>query len=265
MQRQSLFAIATTMLVLAIPAVSQTFADGQWSGSIQCKLDVEQPGYSRHEIQTWTLTGQPPRNEGMWIHPATWAYAGGGHIAQAQGPRMVNIQWNINVPPSDASLAMFVRASDKKFIIRLGYSPRPLYDAVSGMRQITLNGTPQPPGRVNFPVSAWQWPWIEATAGTNVSGSMSIQAESLGGDLAQPGGPPTAVCKYQFSRAGASPDLTPASQNCSQSAAKISQTFDTMEGDIAKRYEALIQQTKDSTQATALSTQEKNLISRLET
>jgi len=29
------------------------------------QLDVRQEGYFRHEIQTWTLTGEAPRNEGM--------------------------------------------------------------------------------------------------------------------------------------------------------------------------------------------------------
>ena len=252
------------LLVTGARAFSQSNpADGPWSGFIQCKLDVEQPGYSRHEIQTWTLTGQPPRNEGMWIHAATWAYSGGGRIEKVQPPQTTNFQWNINVPPSDATLAMFVRGTDKKFIIRLGYSPRPLYNVASGTRQITLTGIPQRPSSFSFPVTAWSWPWIEATPGTNVSGSMSIQTESLGADLTQPGGPPSAVCKYQFSGAGASPDLTSVTQNCPQTDG-IARMFDNMKANATREFAALIQQTQVPSKRAALNTQKQKLLDDLE-
>src|SRR5687768_8399036 len=86
-------------------------ADGPWSGSVQCVLDVQLATYSRQETQTWTLTGAAPAREGGFrTYDATWAVTGVGRVNATA--------WTVNVPATPVKLAMFVRASDQKLIIR---------------------------------------------------------------------------------------------------------------------------------------------------
>jgi hypothetical protein len=191
-------------VLLGIPVYAQSPADGPWSGSIQCSLDMEQPGYSRHEIQTWTLTGEAATIQGaMRVYPATWTVTGQGALQRPQGARAANAQWNVSVPPANAPLAMFIRASDGRFIIRQWHSLKTMSNGVVGTRQAVLNGAAAQPSAVNLAASEWQLPWIETSPDANLSGTLSVQAESLGGDLAQGGSPAAAVCKWQFARGAA--------------------------------------------------------------
>src|SRR5258708_7317772 len=162
------------VLVSALPEA--TFSQSSptqdpWSGQIQCRLDVEEPGYSRHEIQSWTLTGRelPPNGDARY-YGANWTYTGRGALQKAQGSRTTTAQWEVNVPPTEAPLALFVR--DQRFLIRLAHSRKTLSNAVTGTRLDTFNnGQPRPPAPVSLTVDEWPLPWIETAPGANVSGT----------------------------------------------------------------------------------------------
>src|SRR5262245_10781231 len=102
MKRQRLFLLAA-MMILTAPVFSQSnFADGPWSGSVTCQLDIDQISYNRHETQTWTLTGKKlPPNGDMRIYEATWTATGQGEYLtpqNAQGMQVLN-KWTVNVAP----------------------------------------------------------------------------------------------------------------------------------------------------------------------
>jgi hypothetical protein len=198
--KHRLFALTAMMVILTIPAFSQTSpGDGSWSGQIQCQLDVQQQGYARHEVQTWTLTSSMPvsKNGDMQIYSATWTATGQGGFQRALDQRSSLAQWNINVPPANATIAMFIRRSDGRFIIRIWQRPAPSYTGIIATRQIA--GQAQGATKINSAVHEWTLPWIEAKPGATASGKMSVPAESLGADLTPPGTLPTAECTWQFS------------------------------------------------------------------
>src|SRR5262249_48090047 len=148
-------ALMAMMVILAIPAFSQSSsAAGPWTGSIQCQLDVQQQGYVRHETQTWTLTSNMPvsKNGDMQIYSATWTATGQGGFQRALGQRSSLAQWNINVPPANATIAMFVRGSDQQFIIRIWQRPTPSYTGIRANRQMMDNGAAQ---QLNSSVQEW--------------------------------------------------------------------------------------------------------------
>jgi hypothetical protein len=191
------------LLISAFPALSQSSpADGPWFGQIQCQLDVQQQGYERHETQTWKLTSSMPvsKNGDMQIYSATWTATGQGGIQRAVGLRASQAQWNINVPPAGASVAMFVRAQDKQFIIRIWQRPAPSYTGMAATRQMAENGMAQPPAKLSATVHEWVLPWIEVEPGAKTSSKLSVPVESLGADLTPQGPSPMADCTWQFAR-----------------------------------------------------------------
>jgi hypothetical protein len=129
-----------------------------------------------------------------------------------------------------------------------------------------MNGTPQPPTPLTS-FSLWEWPlpWIEAAPGSNVSGTLSLQTESIGGDIQQPGPPPFATCKYQFSKASPASSTNPTlvTQNCPP-ANTVAQTFDAMKANIAQQFDGLIQQTQDPARKAALSAQKQRLLGEVD-
>ena len=184
--------------------LAQSPADGPWVGSIQCQVDEEQQGYSRHEVQTWRLTSSTPtsKNGAMQIYPATWTVSGKGSARQES--RKSSAQWAVAVPPTSAPIAMFVRASDGKFIIRLWHSLSKQPNGLTGERAVAANGVQQQLSSINSAVPEWPLPWIETMADANIAGSLSVPIEGLGADLAALGQPSAAMCTWQFSRATSS-------------------------------------------------------------
>lgn len=175
-------------------------ADGPWSGQIQCQLHVQQSGYTRDESQTWTLASKVPtgKNGDMRLYPATWTATGQGGIQKTLGSRAVMAQWNLSAPATPATIAMFIRAQDKQFVIRLWQRPIPATNTLRGTRQFAENGVVQP-GTINSAAQEWTLPWILADARANISGKFSIPTESLGIDLTPTTSPlAPAVCVWQF-------------------------------------------------------------------
>ena len=193
----------------ASPAFSQSAPEGPWSGSIQCQLDVDQPGYARHETQTWTLTSPTPtsKNGDMQIYPAAWTVKGEGNAQRAVGQQTSDAQWKINAAPQVASIAMFIRGSDRKFIVRIWQRPVPARNAAEGTLKRTLSGAGQPAAALASPVYEWALPWIEAKDAATISGKFAVPVEPLSAEFALIGKPtPGADCQWRFTRTAATAD-----------------------------------------------------------
>ena len=219
--------VVTTPALFTTPVLLASLPDGPWSGQVRCELDVQQAGYARHETQTWTLTGEKLAPNGvMRIYGAMWTYAGSGKLERVQDARTVSAHWEIKVPPTPAPFAFFIRASDQKLIIRLWHAQKVLYDALSGTREITVNGKARPPEAIKQAVSEWQLPWFDVAPSPSINASVSVQTEGLGAELGQRGRPPSAMCTYQFSKTGdaQSPGATPISSGASGTLSAISPT-----------------------------------------
>jgi len=249
-------ALIVMMSFFAVPSASQV-AGGQWSGSIQCQLDVQAQGYVRQEVQTWTLTGAPAiagGGTGIPVYAATWNYSGQGQLQRMDGSRATNAQWAINVIPGEAPLSIYVR--DGVLIIKRASAQQKRYNGLNGQRQIAVNGVPQQATPMTS-YTLWEWPlpWIEAAPGSNVSGTINVQTEGIGAEIQQPGPPPFAACKYQFTKGSAS--VNPVAQTCN-----VAQKFEEMKTYLAREYDALIQQ--DPSRRIALNAQKQRLLHELD-
>lgn len=266
-------------------------AQANWSGQVQCQLDDQDQNYSRHEVQTWTLAGGGPLSaDGMPVYEATWSVTGQGALQRVQGGQTTNIQWTTNVPPTRATIAIFVRGSDNRLIIKPWHSQERMDYALNGMRQIVVNGVAQQP--TNFSKSVWEWqfPRIEdSPTNTNVSGSTQSQAEAGDAELLHHYGglPPAATCRWQFTKGGMSTTNSNQSgmnggqstqnpqgsmsgntnyqsngQSC-ESPATVQQSFENMKANLQTQYTQLIQGTSDPTQVAALTSQEQRMLATM--
>ena len=190
-RRRGLAAFRFAFLVGCAPAaLAQTGpADGPWSGSVQCVLDGQLATYTRQETQTWTLTDSSPTPVGGFrIYNATWTVTGQGRVNATT--------WTVNVPATPVELAMFVRASDQKLIVRQWSSLKQIPGAITGTRSMT------PFFR---PASEWSFPWIdEDKSRTTLDGSKPANADALPADFFFSGAPVNATCTWQFTKSGGS-------------------------------------------------------------
>src|SRR5450432_3559238 len=105
MQLRSLSSLPLVFLIALTGGRSLTAAtttppsapDASWSGSVECKLDLETAEYSRHETQTWTITGPAP-NPGSVIrlYPAKWHYTGHGSLKKGPEMNRTASEWNVD-------------------------------------------------------------------------------------------------------------------------------------------------------------------------
>lgn len=212
----SRFVLMTLSLALGgaaslIAASQPSPADGPWSGSVQCVLDVQLTTYTRQETQTWTLTGDAPTSDGDFrIYNATWTVTGQGSLKKAQGQHLITTTWTVNVPATPVKLAVFVRASDQKLIVRQWSSPAQVPGAVVGTKRVTVNGQTGPATQVTAPASEWSFQWIDEDKDqTTLDGSKTTNAEALPADFFFSGAPTNATCTWQFTKGGGSPPQRP--------------------------------------------------------
>ncbi len=290
----TLRAVCLPILVALVGAANlgQVFSQtpSAWSGQVQCQLDDQDQSYSRHETQTWTLTGGGPISpNGMPAYNATWSVSGQGQLQRIQGGQTTNIQWSTSVPSTPATIAIFVRSSDNRLIIKPWHSQLRADYAVTGARQVTVNGAAQPTSNFSHSVWEWQLPRIEANpTDTNVSGSTQSPAEVGDAELLHHFGggmPPMAVCQWAFTRGGATststglpgsalPTSNPQSpqtgnsgfqnngQNC-ESPTTVQQTFEAMKANLQAQFNQLTQGTSDPSQISSLTSQEQRLLANL--
>ena len=185
--------------------------DAPWTGQAQCQLTVQSPGYAYQEIQTWTITGPPTQQGAMNVYPGTWSVVGQGGRQDVAGPQTTTMLWNTNVPPMAAPLVVFIRASDNQLLIGAWHSQLRAENAATGSRRVVLSGVAQKPSAVAFAEYEWQFPAIQdVPTSSNVTGSSSTPLTAGIGPMQPAGLGGTAVCRWQFSKGGATPQRTPA-------------------------------------------------------
>ena len=284
--------IALASLVLAASTAAQTSpADGPWTGQVVCQLNLQSQGYTRQETQTWTITnGASKAGPGAGrLFPATWVVTGTGSVQKTQNGQTFTAQWTTNVPPSNGSISVFVRASDGQLIFRQGHSQMRNDLSLRGMRQAFWNGQQQQPAAVAHPTWEWVLPWMQADPNDpSPSGTFSVTAEALPAEL---NNPPDlsriATCNWHFSRGGAGsnpanssnpagnapgatgpPAQSPTSSTqsnsgCLRSAADIVQSFTSMKADVEQQFDRLIREATDPATAQSLQTQKQKTLSDL--
>lgn len=192
----AVFALAATGFGQSTSAL-----DGIWSGSAQCRIDVHGPGYEHHETHIWTLNGTPSRQGAMRIYPGTWNVNGQGSVQKTQGAQTLKAQWVTNASRSDAPIAVFLRASDHKLVIKSWHAQLRVAGGVTGSQQQSINGVAQRPGVLSLEAFEWAFPGVEdAGSSTTISGSSTKPTTGSVGPM-QPGGSQgTAVCTWQYQR-----------------------------------------------------------------
>lgn len=182
--------------------VSLAQSNALWSGSVQCQLNLQTDGYVHQEVQTWTLTGAAPTQQGaMQVFPATWSVIGQGG---AQRPTLV-AQWSNNVPAMSAPIAIFIRASDNRLLIKLWHTQLAAFGGVNAIRQIS--GTQSNTANTAY---EWAFPAIEdVPTSTNVSGTGTVPV--TGNSVAIPSASATgsASCHWHFIKGGNGPSQHP--------------------------------------------------------
>ena len=211
--RLFLFLALSALVLVSRPTLAQT-GTTSWAGQITCQLDDQDATYSRHEIQTWKLLGGPPDPQpGIPHYAAIWSASGQGALQRVHGTETVNIQWTTSVPSANAMIAIFLRASDQKLIIKTWHGQITVPNAVIGTKQVTQNGVTLPGG--SFSHAAWEWafPRIEVdVTGTVVTGSITSQADGGSAEVVHHYGgvPPNTTCQWQLASGGvAVPVATP--------------------------------------------------------
>ena len=212
-RRRIIFPVCAVCLLTALANAAFAQSAPIWTGSLTCQLnDQEQGAYQRQEIQTWTLTGAPrDPSQGMPVYPATWTAQAQGQLLRQQGTQATSIQWMANVPGQGGQaptvgLAITVRASDGRLMIKQWTVSQSAPNAISGRRQMFVNGVPQgQPVTFSRALQQWQFPLIEANPTDDpVTGSMQIQADAGSAEFVHHygGGSPMATCQWRFTRGG---------------------------------------------------------------
>jgi hypothetical protein len=297
MLRLVAFLLGCVLLVAALSEASFAQSVPIWTGSLTCQLnDQEQGAYQRQEIQTWTLTGAPrDPSQGMPVYPATWTAQAQGQLLRQQGTQATSIQWMASVPGQGGQappvgLAITIRASDGRLMIKQWTVNQTAPNAISGRRQLFVNGVPQgQPITFSRALQQWQFPLIEANPTDDpVTGSAQIQADAGSAELVHRYGalPPTATCQWRFTKGGvggqtagqgsmgggmsnpnqSTPSGNPGAQvngqNC-ESPTTVQQSFETMKADLQAQYDKLIQGTTDPNEIASLKNQEQRMIATL--
>ena len=177
-------------------------ADGPWSGQAQCQITVQGAGYTHQETHIWTVSGgTPTRQGGMRVFGGTWSVSGQGSLTRTQGPQTLTAQWTTKASAS-APVAVFVRASDGKLILKAWHAQLRQAGGVSGTQQVTINGVVQPPvAAISLEAFEWSFPAVDGVSTSRtLSGSKSSPTTGSVGPM-QPGGSKgTAACTWNFAR-----------------------------------------------------------------
>jgi len=206
---QSMSAIAIVLSTVTVSSAQSSSAlNRSWSGEAQCTIDVQGPGYTEHEVHTWTLADGAPALQGaMHVFQGTWSATGKGSLQKSQGNQSYLAQWTMSASRPNAPLAIFVRASDHRIIIKSWHAQLRSPGGVTGNQQITIKGVPQTPGAINLEAFEWQFPAAIATtdhvgAPPHFTGTNNAATNGSVGPM-QPGGSQgTAQCMWHFAPAG---------------------------------------------------------------
>jgi hypothetical protein len=142
----------------------------------------------------------------MQIQAATWSVTGKGSLEKTEGQQTLKAQWTTNVPGMSAPIAVLIRASDGKRLIKSWHAQLRGRGAVSGSQQLTIDGKPQTPATISLEAFEWAFPAAEAPAtSTTISGSNSPEVTGSVGPMQPAGSQSTASCTWSFGRSSAPP------------------------------------------------------------
>ena len=193
------FALVALLCVgVAGPVFSQ--APPIWSGQAQCQLSIQGSDYAHQEVQTWTITGASTSMPGtMPVYPGTWTVAAQGTMQRPLGPQSLAAQWTTRVPETSAPIAVFVRASDNRLIVKLWHSQLRAPGTITGVRQVVSASVPSTPTPIGLAAFEWPFPVIEDVSNSSsISGSGTIVVSGGLLPLQSPTMNGTATCKWQF-------------------------------------------------------------------
>jgi hypothetical protein len=201
-KRTCLGLVGCIIVIAAANGFGQTSpADGPWSGQAQCQITVQGPGYAHQETHSWTMNGGTPTTQGgMRIFAGTWSVSGQGSLTRTQGTQTLNAQWTTKGSAS-APVAVFVRASDGRLILKSWHAQLRQAGGVSGTQQVTINGVAQRQVPMSLEAFEWSFPAVDGVSSSRaLSGSKSSPTTGSVGPM-QPGGSKgTAVCTWNFAR-----------------------------------------------------------------
>jgi len=105
-----------------------------------------------------------------------------------------------------APIAVLIRASDGKRLIKSWHAQLRGAGAVSGSQQLTIAGKPQTPATISLEAFEWAFPVIQmpATQTTN-SGSNSSKVTGRVGPMQPAGSQATASCAWSFGKSSPPP------------------------------------------------------------
>ena len=186
------------------PTRAQSAQEALWAGQVQCQLNTKSDGYAHREIQTWTMTGPPRRQGAMAIYSGTWSAEGEGATLQTQGIQRIAARWSSHVAPMSAPIAILIRASDNRLIIKSWHLPMSVPAALSTVREVSAGNAS--PTQTNLASSAGEWPFPvveDDAASTHIrgSGTVIVTGNLLPMQTASAKG--TADCQWQFSKGAA--------------------------------------------------------------
>lgn len=163
--------------LLAVKLSRPAFPQGEvWSGQAQCQVRVQASGYEHQEIQTWTLAGGTPTQQGvMQVYAGTWSSTGQGQLAKMQGTQALAAQWSTKTAEVSGPIAMFVRGYDHRLVIKSWHSQLLSRSATQLARQFGAPGSVPANDSAVSDVYEWQFPVVEDAEGSiNVAGTGTV-------------------------------------------------------------------------------------------
>jgi hypothetical protein len=205
------YAVLTLLLclqVFVLPSLGQNpAAPLPWSGQAICQLNLQQDGYTHQETQTWTITGTAPRADSNTpLYDATWSFSGKGAAQRTRGPQTITAAWKRAGTPVNTTVAILVRASDGRLLIKSSHAQLRAAGATIGMQSAVTAGAQPSQTAIISDVYEWPFPVIEV-AGDSVdvtgTGTIVVTGGMLPLQVASTSG--TATCQWHFARGGGPP------------------------------------------------------------
>jgi len=198
------FVLSGSLFGFLSSVIPQTLspADGPWSGSAQCQVNVQGPGYSDQQTHSWTVAGSSPTPQGaIRLFAGTWSVTGNGSLQRTQGNQTLKAQWTTTGQNAAAPISVFLRASDGRLLIKLGHAQLRYKDGINGTQQVYVNGRLTSSKTMALEAFEWQLPLAEdSSTATTIHGSTQQEIKASVGPMQPAGSRVTSSCSWQFTR-----------------------------------------------------------------
>jgi hypothetical protein len=94
----------------------------------------------------------------MRIFSGTWTVSGQGSLQRTRGTQTLEAQWTTNASMANAPVAVFLRASDGKMILKSWHAQLRKAGGVTGTQKLTINGVAQKPVTISLEAFEWAFP-----------------------------------------------------------------------------------------------------------